>query len=202
MDLFTNPDAAVNLLPYDGEVIYCGTVLPQEKANRYFEVLMNEIPWRNDEVIIFGKHIVTKRKVAWVGDEGFAYTYSNTTRQAMPWTEELLELKQVAEEASGTKFNSCLLNLYHNGDEGMSWHSDDEKELGGPNTVIASLSLGAARKFSFKHKIDKERIDVVLGNGSLIIMQGATQRYWQHSLPKSAVIKHPRINLTFRTYKM
>lgn len=201
MDLFTDPNSAVNLLPYDGEVIYCGTVLQQDEANRYFEVLMDDMPWRNDEAIIFGKHIVTKRKVAWIGDSDFAYTYSNTTRQAMPWTKELLELKQLAEEVSGTKFNSCLLNLYHNGEEGMSWHSDDEKELGGHNTVIASLSLGAARKFSFKHKLNKEKVDVVLSNGSLIIMQGATQRYWQHSLPKSVLVKHPRINLTFRTYK-
>ena len=202
MNLFADPDSPVNLLPYDGEVIYCGTVLPQQEANRYFDVLMKDMPWRNDEVIIFGKHIVTKRKVAWIGDSDFAYTYSNTTRQAMPWTEELLQLKKLAEEASGTKFNSCLLNLYHDGDEGMSWHSDNEKELGGENTVIASLSLGAARKFSFRHKINKEKVDIVLGNGSLIIMQGATQRYWQHSLPKSAVVKHPRINLTFRTYKL
>jgi alkylated DNA repair dioxygenase AlkB len=201
MDLFTAPDDTVNLLPYDGEAIYCGTVLGQEEADSYFTHLFTHVPWKNDEVIIFGKHITTKRKVAWFGDDAFSYTYSNTTRQALPWTKELLELKVIAEKASGTKFNSCLLNLYHSGEEGMSWHRDDEKELG-PNTVIASLSLGAARKFSFKHISTKEKVDVILGNGTLLLMQGTTQTYWYHSLPKSVKVKHPRINLTFRTFKI
>ncbi len=201
MDLFTALSDTINLLPYDGEAIYCGTVLAQEEADRYFTHLFTQVPWKNDEVIIFGKHITTKRKVVWFGDDAFSYTYSNTTRQALPWTKELLELKVIAEKASGTKFNSCLLNLYHSGEEGMSWHRDDEKELG-PNTVIASLSLGAARKFSFKHISTKEKVDVILGNGTLLLMQGTTQTYWYHSLPKSLKVKHPRINLTFRTFKI
>lgn len=199
MDLFSNPEQRSNLLPYDGEVLDCGKVLLQQEADRYFDLLLNNVPWRNDEAVIYGRHIVTKRKVAWYGDDAFSYTYSNTTRQAIPWTKELLELKDIVEKYSGSRFNSCLLNLYHSGEEGMSWHSDDEKELG-KNTVIASLSLGAARKFSFKHKITKEKADVVLGNGALIIMQGTTQSYWVHSLPKSAKVKTPRINLTFRTF--
>ncbi len=199
MDLFSNPSETENLLPYDGEVLLCGTILEQDEANRYFNLLLNEVPWRNDEAVIYGRHIVTKRKVAWYGDNTFSYTYSNTTRHALPWTPVLLELKDIAEKHSGTRFNSCLLNLYHSGEEGMSWHSDDEKELG-KNTVIASLSLGAARKFSFKHKITKEKADVVLGNGTLIIMKGTTQTHWVHSLPKSLKVKSARINLTFRTF--
>lgn len=201
MDLFTNPDDTINLLPYDGEVLYLGTVLGQGEADRYFKALMDDVSWKNDEVIIFGKRIVTKRMVAWYGDEGFAYTYSKTTRHALPWTKELLELKRIAEDATGTVFNSCLLNLYHSGEEGMTWHSDNEKELG-QNTVIASLSLGAARNFSFKHILTKYKADVLLGHGTLIIMQGATQTHWQHSLPKSKKVKHARINLTFRTFKL
>ncbi|MDQ6667858.1 MAG: alpha-ketoglutarate-dependent dioxygenase AlkB, partial [Thermoproteota archaeon] len=98
----------------------------------------------------------------------------------------------------GTKFNSCLLNLYHNGDEGIAWHSDDEKPLG-ENSIIASLSFGAERKFSFKHKQTKQTISVVLEHGSLLIMKDATQTNWVHSLPKSKKITRPRINLTFRT---
>ena len=197
MDLFNN-DINTNLLPYQGEVIYYGPVLPQERAMHYFDILMKDIEWKNDEAIIFGKRFVTKRKVAWYGDENYAYTYSNTTKQALPWTKELLELKKLAEDITGTKFNSCLLNLYHNGEEAMAWHSDDEKALG-KNTVIASLSLGAARKFGFKHKTTKEKRELILDNGSLLVMKGTTQTFWLHRLSTSTKVKHPRINLTFRT---
>jgi alkylated DNA repair dioxygenase AlkB len=114
------------------------------------------------------------------------------------WTKELLELKKLVEEKCETKFNSCLLNLYHDGDEGMAWHSDDEKSLG-KNTVIGSLSFGAVRKFSFKHKRTGEKRDTILDSGSLLVMKGETQTNWLHKLPKSTKIKHPRINLTFRT---
>lgn len=197
MDLFNN-DITTNLLPYQGEVIYYGPILPLERAMHYFDILMKDIEWKNDEAIIFGKRYVTKRKVAWYGNENYAYTYSNTTKQALPWTKELLELKKLAEDITGTKFNSCLLNLYHNGEEAMAWHSDDEKALG-KNTVIASLSLGAARKFGFKHKTTKEKREIILDNGSLLVMKGTTQTYWLHRLSTSVKVKHPRINLTFRT---
>jgi len=148
--------------------------------------------------VIFGRHIVTKRKIAWYGDAEYAYTYSNTTKQALLWTDELMKLKQLVEGITGTKFNSCLLNLYHDGDEGMSWHSDDEKSLG-RNTTIASLSFGAERKFAFKHKVTKQRVTIVLDSGSLLVMKGTTQTNWLHSLPKTTKVTRPRINLTFRT---
>jgi alkylated DNA repair dioxygenase AlkB len=199
MSLF-NEDRLSNILPKDGTVNFYGKILASKEANQYFDFLMQNILWENDEVIIFGKHIVTKRKAAWYGDSDYLYTYSNTTKKALAWTKELSELKQIVEKLSGTKFNSCLLNLYHNGNEGMGWHSDDEKSLGKNNT-IASLSLGAERKFSFKHKQTKQIVSLVLEHGSLLIMKDATQRNWLHSLPKSKNITLPRINLTFRTIR-
>ncbi len=197
MDLFnTNPTE--NILPYDGEVIYHEKVISGEHSNFYLETLLNTIQWKQDEAVIFGKHIITKRKVAWYADKDFFYTYSGTTKQALLWTKELLELKSIAETITGHTFNSCLLNLYHQGDEGMAWHSDDEKSLG-KNTVIASFSFGAERKFSFKHKRTKESASLILDHGSLLVMQGATQTNWLHRLPPTTKIKRPRVNLTFRT---
>jgi alkylated DNA repair dioxygenase AlkB len=189
-----------NLLPKDGTVNYYGKVLASKEADQYFDLLTQNILWENDEVIILGKHIITKRKAAWYGDSDYSYTYSNTTKQALAWTKELSQLKQIVEELAETKFkfNSCLLNLYHNGDEGMGWHSDDEKSLGKNNT-IASLSFGAERNFLFKHKQTKQIISLVLEHGSLLIMKDATQMNWLHSLPKSKNVTRPRINLTFRT---
>ncbi|CAN5497487.1 alpha-ketoglutarate-dependent dioxygenase AlkB [soil metagenome] len=187
-----------NLLPKDGTVYYYGKVVASKETNQYFDLLMQNILWENDEVIIFGKHIVTKRKAAWYGDSDYSYTYSNTTKQALAWTKELSQLKQIVEELAETKFNSCLLNLYHNGNEGMGWHSDDEESLGKNNT-IASLSFGAERKFSFKHKQTKQIISLVLEHGGLLLMKDATQMNWLHSLPKSKSVTQPRINLTFRT---
>lgn len=197
MDLFSN-DVLTNLLPYDGEVNYYGKVLSQQNAKDYFDALFNKIEWRNDEAIIFGKRIITKRKVAWYGDEGYSYSYSNTTKQALKWTKELMELKQLIEKSTGFTFNSCLMNLYHNGDEGVSWHSDGEKTLK-EHAPIASLSFGAERKFSFKHKKTGEGANILLENGSLLIMKGTTQTHWLHALPKSKKITKPRISLTFRT---
>jgi alkylated DNA repair dioxygenase AlkB len=191
-------DEVSNLLPNDGTVNYYGKILNSKEANQNFDLLMKNILWQNDEVIIFGKRIITKRKAAWYGDSDYLYTYSNSTKQALPWTEELSWLRQIVEELVGAKFNSCLLNLYHDGKEGMGWHSDDEKSLGKNNT-IASLSLGAERKFLFKHKQTKQIVSLVLENGSLLVMKEATQSNWLHSLPKSKNIIHSRINLTFRT---
>jgi alkylated DNA repair dioxygenase AlkB len=197
MNLFNN-ETAVNLLPYDGVADYYGKVLKPSEAAHYFERLMQTIEWRNDEAVIFGKHIITKRKVAWYGDGEYSYTYSNITRHALKWTTELLALKQIAETLTGASFNSCLLNLYHDGDEGVAWHSDDEKALA-RHGAIASLSFGAERKFSFRHKKTKETTSVLLEAGSLLVMKDMTQTAWLHSLPKSKKITKPRINLTFRT---
>lgn len=197
MDLF-NVGEPENILPYDGEAIYYGRVISAKEAQGILQLLLDEVVWKNDEAIIFGKHIFTKRKVAWYGDAEYAYTYSNTTKQALIWTPELLKLKLLVEKITGARFNSCLLNLYHTGDEGMAWHSDDEKSLG-KNTTIASLSFGAERKFAFKHKETKQSVSLVLDSGSLLVMKGTTQTNWLHRLPKTTKVTRPRVNLTFRT---
>lgn len=197
MDLF-NTDVETNLLPFDGEVVYRGVVLKKEKSAHFYHTLLSTIDWKNDEAVVFGKLIVTKRKVAWYGDERYSYTYSGRIKEAMLWTPELLELKRLVEELSGSTYNSCLMNLYHDGDEGVSWHSDDEKTLKSRAT-IASLSLGAARKFVFKHKENGTVVNTHLENGSLLLMKGVTQIHWLHSLPKSKKVTSPRISLTFRT---
>ncbi len=191
-------DPSHNLLPYEGIVNYYGKILSHENADQYFKILFNTIAWRNDEAIIFGKHVITKRKVAWYGDQEFEYKYSNITKKALLWTEELLELKKLTEKVSGETYNSCLLNLYHSGEEGMAYHRDEEKDLK-ENGAIASLTLGAERKFSFKHIKSKETISLILEHGSLLIMKGTTQTHWMHRLPPTKKVKEARINLTFRT---
>ena len=186
-----------NLLTEGGTVIYYGHILSPEDAHQYFKRLFETLDWQQDELIIFGKRHITKRKTAWYGDESFSYTYSNTTKKALPWTKELMELKLLVEKTSGYTFNSCLLNLYHSGEEGMSWHSDNEKELG-RHPVIASLSLGAERKFSLKHREKKNTVSILLERGSLLLMKDATQENWVHAMPKTKKVKEARINLTFR----
>ncbi len=196
MDLFS--DESTNLLPKDGVVNYYGKLFNVTKANSYLDALLNNIEWKNDEAIIYGKLITTKRKVAWYGDIAFEYKYSNITKKAMPWTKELLELKAIVEEKTNETYNSCLLNLYHDGNEGMAWHSDAEKDLK-KDGAIASLSFGAERKFGFRHKQDKETVYVILENGSLLLMKGITQTHWLHRLPPTTRVLKPRVNLTFRT---
>ncbi len=199
MDLLEQADNSLcNRLPSDGEVLYYGKIFSEKESDDYFHALMEKIAWQHDEAIIHGKHIITRRQVAWYADKAFAYHYSNTERIALPWLPILLELKNRIEEKSLESFNACLLNLYHSGDEGMSWHSDAEKELK-KEAAMASVSFGANRKFSFKHRQTKQVVDVQLEHGSLLIMKGKTQQHWLHSLPKSKRISQPRINLTFRS---
>jgi alkylated DNA repair dioxygenase AlkB len=199
MDLFNQDDSRpTNLLPYDGIVQYYGDILGQRVSDRFFQLLLNNIFWENDKAIIMGKEIITKRKVAWYADKLFQYTYSRTTKTALPWTDVLLELKSIVESVCNEQFNSCLLNLYHNGEEGMAWHSDAEKDLK-KNGAIGSVSLGTARKFGFKHKHTKETVYKLLEPGSLLVMKDITQSYWLHRLPPCKGVTSPRINLTFRT---
>jgi alkylated DNA repair dioxygenase AlkB len=199
MELFPNHiDRNKNYLPHDGIVNYYGRLFSGKEADYYLEKLLATIEWRNDEAIIYGKKIITKRKVAWYGEKPFEYTYSNITKQALPWTKELLELKFIAEKESGETYNSCLLNLYHTGEEGMAWHSDGETDLK-KNGAIASLSFGAERKFAFKHKHTGEKVELLLEHGSLLVMKGTTQTHWLHRLPPTKKITRPRVNLTFRT---
>ena len=187
-----------NLLPKDGTVYYYGKIFTEEQSEIYYVKLLNEINWQHDVVKIFGKEIITKRKVAFLGDEGIFYKYSGKTKIAEKWLKFILEIKSKVEQISGEKFNACLLNYYHNGSEAMSWHSDNEKEIL-KHSAIASVSFGAERKFGFKHNFSKEEIFLMLENGSLLIMKDETQIYWKHKLYTNAKITEPRINLTFRT---
>jgi len=197
MDLFNN-NPNQNLLPFDGEVFLSQNVLNVAEIDFFYHTLLNADFWKQDELIIFGKQITTSRKVAWFGDFNYKYSYSKITKTAKLWTPELQSLKKLIELKTEESFNSCLLNLYHNGSEGMSWHSDNEKELG-ENPIIASLSLGAARKFSLKHKFKSYKVDIILESGGLLLMKGETQTKWLHSLPKTKKVTTPRINLTFRS---
>ncbi|MFL5754009.1 MAG: alpha-ketoglutarate-dependent dioxygenase AlkB family protein [Bacteroidia bacterium] len=195
MDLF-NDNGRTSILAHDGTVNYYGAIMSLREADRHYNALYDTLEWRHDEAHILGKHFITPRKVAWYGDKDFSYTYSGITKTALCWTPGLLELKRLVEGLTGSTYNSCLANLYHNGSEGMAWHSDDEKMLG---TTIASLSFGAERKFSFKHKRTKETASLILAHGSLLVMKDETQLNWMHRLPPTTKIKRPRINLTFRT---
>ena len=186
-----------NLLPKDGCVQYYPKIWNEEQCALMFDALLQSLNWETDQLVMFGEVITTKRKVVWVGDDGLSYTYSGVKKHPSPWTTELLAIKTKLEELAQWKFNSCLLNLYHNGSEGMGWHSDNEPELN-PKAPIASLSLGEIRKFAFRHKIDKTVSSVSLENGSVLMMHAPTQASWQHSLLKTAKPVGPRINLTFR----
>ena len=196
--MFDGKNTSKNLIPYDGEAYYIENFLEEKLAIQFFKDLHEKISWEHDEFLIYGKKIITKRKVAWYGSKAFDYNYSQITRKAKPWTKSLINLKQLIENESKDQFNSCLLNLYPEGSDGMGWHSDDEKELR-PLATIASLSLGSDRKFSFKHRTSKETISLTLNNGSLLLMKGEIQKHWRHQLPKTQKEVDPRINLTFRS---
>ena len=199
MNVCSNKDNCyINLLPQDGTVHYFGKIFSTAEADHYLANLLQTIDWKNDENFIYGKLITTKRKVAWYAVNNFEYKYSGITKRALPFTKELLAIKKIVETTTGEVFNSCLLNLYHNGDEGMGWHSDAEKELK-KNGAIASISFGAQRKFLLRHKQTKETVEVQLENGSLLLMKDETQTHWVHRLPTTKKVFTPRINLTFRT---
>ena len=187
----------VNLLPKDGSIYYYPEWINTTESAKLLDRLQQSLQWESDRLLMFGKLVSTRRKVAWVGDRNCAYTYSGVKKHAQPWTSELLAIKCQLEELAKSDFNSCLLNFYHDGADGMGWHSDDEKELD-TQSPIASLSLGSTRKFSFKHKKDKLVAPLFLENGSVLIMHSPTQQFWQHALLKTKTIHTPRINLTFR----
>ena len=198
LDLFA-PEPQINLLPYEGEVQDYGLFLNPEQAEFYFHYLLEHLPWRHDEAKLYGKHFITPRKVAWYGDAHYRYAYSGVMRDSLPWDEQLFVLKQSIEQLLGEQFNSCLANLYEAGTQGMAWHSDGDMSLA-EQTTIASLSLGATRKFCFRHISTKEKIEMLLQSGQLIVMRGVTQQHWQHAIMKSQKILQPRINLTFRQF--
>ena len=196
MDLFNN---SPNLLPYDGLVRNIGCIYSKNEAKSILASLQNEIQWQKEALQMFGKKITMRRKVAWYSDRNFTYRYSGVDKTGHLWTPLLKQLKTEIEHQSGAQFNSCLLNYYLDGQDGMGWHSDNEKSLV-KNACIASLSFGAERVFKLKHNQTKEVINIALESGQLILMEKQTQEHWKHAIPKSKKIHKPRINLTFRNY--
>ena len=194
-------DSKINLLPKDGIAHYFQVIFDDVTSDLLYESLLTSLDWRPDELWMFGKKVVTQRKVAWIGDSGCSYTYSGIKKEPQAWTSELLEIKSKVEELAQWKFNSCLLNLYHNGNEGMGWHSDDEVELD-EDAPIVSVSFGAKRKFAFRHKLDGTSASLLLASGSALVMHAPTQVFWQHSLLKTKLLIAPRINLTFRAIQL
>ncbi|MGM8885678.1 alpha-ketoglutarate-dependent dioxygenase AlkB family protein [Psychrobacter sp. 1U2] len=198
-DLFA-PDPTDNLLPHDGQVNDLGIVI--ENSDELYQTLLHQLPWQADIITLFGKTHITKRQIVWMGDSGLSYQYSGHTRQALPWTESVFHVKQLVEQQLTSigieaDFNSCLLNYYPTGSEGMGYHADDEKELG-DQPIIVALSLGATRKFVFKHKKTQDKVELYLESGQLIVMHGETQSHWKHTITKTKTVNQGRISLTFR----
>ena len=186
---------------YPGSVWYQEGFLAGSDCRDTFQILQTKLPWQQDRIRMFGKEILTRRKTAWFGDQPFAYRYSGFTRLALAWHPLLLEIRNRLRQDCKVAFNSCLANFYHDGSEGMGWHSDDEDSLD-PESPIASISLGAGRRFLFRLKENHRiRREFRLENGSLLLMDALSQQCWQHSLPVQKGVLMPRINLTFRVMK-
>lgn len=169
------------------------------ESDNFFQKLLLETGWKQEKIRVYGKQIDIPRLTAWYGDAGRSYSYSGISMNPLPWTPTLIEIKDRVDREAGVTFNSVLLSLYRTGRDSLSWHQDDERELG-DDPIIASISFGATRIFQFKHKARKDlkQVSVPLAHGSLLIMQGPTQRFWQHQVPKTSAPTSQRINLTFR----
>ena len=205
MDLFTpeEQEKAFEVISLqDGEILFMRNFLSATEAKNYFDLLQNNINWKQEEVNFYGKTYSVPRKTAWYGYEGFNYSYSGINCLPEIWTKELLEIKfQIEKFITGEDFTSVLLNLYNDGNDKMGWHADNEKELG-ENPTIASVSLGETRRFDIKHRQNPDlNFKFGLTSGSLLIMRGALQHHWVHQIPAQKKVKNPRINLTFRTIK-
>ena len=198
-DLFA-PAPTDNLLPYDGKVNDLGVII--DDATTLYNALLTDLPWQPDIVTLFGKTHVTTRQIVWMGDTEADYQYSGHVRQTVPWSSTVFHVKQYVEQALAkigvtANFNTCLLNYYPSGSDGMGYHADDEKELGA-QPVIASLSIGATRKFVFKHKKTQDKVELYLESGQLVVMHGDTQTFWKHTITKTKKVSEGRISLTFR----
>jgi alkylated DNA repair dioxygenase AlkB len=188
----------LDLALFEGEARLWPQAFDPGEATRFFDELRREVRWQQEEILIFGQRRRVPRLVAWYGDLGASYVYSGTDHQPEPWTPVLEQIRQRASALTGATFNAVLLNLYRDGRDGMGWHADDEPELG-RNPLIASVSLGAARRFCLRHRRRKDlKVDLPLPHGSLLCMGGATQHHWVHALPKTRLPVGERINLTLR----
>jgi alkylated DNA repair dioxygenase AlkB len=204
MDLFSNTEfdnsSDPKIIHYDlpdADMILFENIFSNKESQNLHQNLIDHIQWRQDKIKIFGKLIDQPRLTAFYGDTDKGYSYSGIVMKPIDWNEDLLFIKNRVEEIAKINFTSVLLNYYRDGKDSMGWHSDDEKELG-QNPVIGSVSFGESRVFQMRHKIRKERVDIPLTNGSILLMRGATQHFWQHQIPKSSKQLQSRINLTFR----
>lgn len=195
VDLFTA--GPVELLPRDGSAMLHLDVWPSDEAHRMFQKLSADLKWHQPRIFVHGREIDQPRLTAWYGDEGRAYSYSGIRLEPLPWTSELSTIRGVCEQLAGTTFNSVLANLYRNGADSVAWHADNEPELG-KDPVIASVSLGAVRRFDLRHRATGVTVKTDLPGGSIVVMSGLSQSHWVHQVPKTARQVGPRINLTFR----
>jgi alkylated DNA repair dioxygenase AlkB len=194
------PDT-VNLLPYQGEVYFFPGFFSQEESSRYFTELSENIEWKQAPIKIMGKEILQPRLTAWHSDKGIRYKYSGITMEAREWTTALHNIKHRIESISGVQFNGVLLNRYRDGRDSMGWHRDNEKMLG-TNPVVGSVTLGSTRTFQFRNYQNKKITRTIeLTDGSLLMMQGETQHFWEHRIPRTSKPVGERINLTFRVIK-
>ncbi len=197
-DLF---DPNENLLPHKGEAYFYPAFFDKTESDALFQNLLTEVNWKQEPIRIFGKEVMQPRLTAWFAEEEKTYSYSGITMEAYPWNETLIKIKSKVEKKADVKFNSALLNLYRDGRDSMGWHRDNEKELG-VNPVIASVSFGAMRTFQLREYQTKSNLrSIPLGHGSMLLMRGETQPYWEHQVPKTNKINAPRINITFRVVK-
>jgi alkylated DNA repair dioxygenase AlkB len=183
----------------DADLVLYPQFFSQVESDALFAELRQATPWGQGHITLYGQRHAEPRLTAWYGDAGKRYSYSGQTLEPLPWTPLLLDVKARVDAAAQTEFNSVLLNLYRNGRDSNGWHQDNEPELG-HNPVIASVSLGAVRRFQLRHKTRKDlpKLELDLPHGSLLVMAGPTQHYWQHQIPKTAKSVAERINLTFR----
>jgi alkylated DNA repair dioxygenase AlkB len=201
LDLFNADKKQSELVKIqDGEYLYMPNFFNKQKSDYFFKSLFEKIDWKQEEMNMYGKVLKFPRLTAWYGDNNKPYSFSGINLNPTIWTDDLLKIKNIIEPKCNGTFNSVLLNLYRNGNDSISWHTDAEKELG-ENPLIASVNFGATRKFQLRHKKTKEKIEIELKHGSLLIMRGSLQHFWQHQVPKTKKMVGKRINLTFRIIK-
>ncbi|WP_264511608.1 alpha-ketoglutarate-dependent dioxygenase AlkB family protein [Flavobacterium sp. N1719] len=201
LDLFNSPKSEnERILIRNGKYLLIKQFFNKSLSDNYFRILLESIEWKQEKMNMYGKELLFPRLTAWYGDNDKPYSFSGITLKSLEWTKELLDIKNQVESKTDVIFNSVLLNRYRNGSDSISWHTDAEKELG-LNPIIASVNFGATREFQLRHKETKEKISIELTHGSLLIMEGELQHYWQHQVPKTKKPVNERINLTFRVIK-
>ncbi|MFA3791711.1 alpha-ketoglutarate-dependent dioxygenase AlkB [Aliiglaciecola sp. SL4] len=197
-DLFSSHQVGLSQMPMQDAVVhYQADFLDSDTASELYQNLQAKLAWQQDSIQVYGRKVAIPRLQAWYGDQQASYQYSGLTMVPNPWINELRQLKDLLEQICKAEFNSVLANWYRNGQDSMGWHADNETELG-YQPIIASVTLGQTRDFDFKHMQTGQKVRLALQHGSLLMMAGNTQQFWQHSLPKRSQSLGGRINLTFR----